>query len=155
MRVLLDGASEVIDDRKEARMSLASRIKARLKFLMPDRPEPPKPPPDWVGPKGPIRRPDLLAKPIHPDFLKDIDPMWPVAKELLDQNAVPEAGYTRKLHPHTAFGRTALGMVELPQSVTGKLKTYVEGTSRLTVRVYQDTNPLCSAGSRAPVDRSN
>jgi len=124
----VEGVSEHSNDKKEAGMTLASRIKARLKFLMPDRPEPPKPPPDWIAPKAPFRRPDLLANPIHPDFLQDINPMWPVAKELLDQNAVTETAYTRKLHPHTAFGRAGLGMVQLPPSVTGNLKTYVKGT---------------------------
>jgi hypothetical protein len=109
-------------------MSLASKIKARLKFLMPDRPEPPKPPPDWKGPHAPMRRPDLLAKPIHPDFLLDIDPMWPVPKEQLDQNAPPSIGFVRKLHPHTQFGKTGLGVLEMPQPFVGKLKTYVKGT---------------------------
>jgi hypothetical protein len=118
-------------------MSLAARIKARLKVMMPDRPEPPKRPPGWVGP---IRRPKLQTQPIHPDFLMNIDPMWPVDKELLDQNAVPEAGYTRKLHPHTAFGKTGIGVLELPEPMTGKLKQYVKGATQLSCNPRTNTN---------------
>ena len=110
-------------------MSLASRIRARLNYLFPPAPPTPKP-----GPKPPGSSFDSAAKlrsrivvdPIHPDFLSRVDPLWPIPEEALKKNAEHETSVTRKVHPHTAFGRHGFGLVEIPKSITSPIRALVE-----------------------------
>src|SRR5271167_2389294 len=112
-------------------MSLASRIRARLNHLFPPAPPLPKP-----GPKPPgssfdstaQHRPRLIVNPIHPDFLAPVDPLWPIPEDALKKNAEHETSVTRKVHPHTAFGRNGFGLVEIPESITSPIRSLVEGT---------------------------
>jgi len=111
-------------------MSLASRIRARLNYLFPAAPPPPKPGPKPPGSSfdsktKPRRR--IVANPIHPDFLSRADPLWPIPEEALKANAEHETSVSKKVHPHTAFGRNGFGLVEIPESITSTIRALVEG----------------------------
>lgn len=113
-------------------MSLASRIRARFNHLFPPTPPLPTPGPRVVPPSvesipSPRRR--VIVDPIHPDFLEKVDPLWPISEELLEKNAMGENSVSRKIHPHTAFGRTGFGMVAIPQTITTPIRGLVEGIS--------------------------
>jgi hypothetical protein len=112
-------------------MSLSSRIRSRFNHIFPPKPTPPTP-----GPKPPGSSFDSVAKlrrrivvdPIHPDFLDRVDPLWPIPEEALKQNSGSDNAVSRRLHPHSAFGRHGFGMVEIPESITSPIKALVEGT---------------------------
>lgn len=112
-------------------MSLPSRIRARLNYLFPPTPPPPKPGPKVPGSSSDSPAPQLRrrhpVKPIHPDFLSSVDPLWPIPDEALRKNAEHESSYTRKVHPHTAFGRHGFGQVEIPESIVKPIRALVEG----------------------------
>lgn len=113
-------------------MSLASRIRARLNYLFPPAPPLPKPGPRQPGSSfdskaKPRRR--IVADPIHPDFLSRVDPLWPIPEEALKANAEHETSVSKKVHPHTAFGRNGFGLVEIPESITSTIRALVEGIS--------------------------
>jgi len=115
-------------------MSLGSRIRARLNYLFPAAPPSPKP-----GPKPPGSSFDSRAKkfqhrrivvdPVHPDFLSRVDPLWPIPEEALKANAAHETSVSRKVHPHTAFGRNGFGLVKIPESLTSSIRALVEGST--------------------------
>lgn len=112
-------------------MSLSSRIRSRFNYIFPPKASPPKP-----GPKPPGSSFDSAAKlsrrivvdPIHPGFLDRVDPLWPIPEEALKQNSQVENSVTRRLHPHSAFGRHGFGMVEIPESITSPIKELVQST---------------------------
>jgi hypothetical protein len=111
-------------------MSLASRIRARLNYLFPPAPPRPKPGPKPPGSFDSATRPHLRKEvnPIHPDFSSGIDPLWPIPEEAMKKNAEHETSMTRKLHPHTAFGRNGFGLVEIPQSIILPIRALVQGS---------------------------
>src|SRR5579862_7706710 len=114
--------------------SLASKIRARFNFIFPPTPPPPSPPssgPTVAGAAAEaarIRR-RAVADPIHPDFLGPVDPLWPIPEDALKKNAAHETSLTRRLHPHTAFGKFGFGTVEVPDNITSPIRTLVAGTS--------------------------
>src|SRR5579859_1206350 len=110
--------------------TLASRIRARFNYIFPSAPAPPKP-----GPKPPgssfdseskLRR-RIVFDPIHPDFLEKVDPLWPIPEEALKKNRIDETSMTKRLHPHTAFGKHGFGVMVIPESVTEPIKKLVDG----------------------------
>jgi hypothetical protein len=113
-------------------MSLAARIRSSFNHLFPPPPTPPTP-----GPKPPGSSFDSSAKlrrrivvdPIHPDFLERVDPLWPIPEDALKKSEDAGNAVTRRLHPHSAFGKTGFGMVEIPESITVPIKALVESTS--------------------------
>jgi hypothetical protein len=113
-------------------MSLTSRIRARFNHLFPPPPKPPTP-----GPKPPGSSFDSTAKlrrrivvnPIHPDFLERVDPLWPIPEEALKKNEPVENAVSRRLHPHTAFGRSGFGIVTIPETIATPIRFLVEGMS--------------------------
>lgn len=116
-------------------MSLSSRIRSRFNYIFPQKPKSPIP-----GPKPPgssfesaakLRR-RIVVDPIHPDFLDRVDPLWPIPEEALKQNSGAENAVSRRLHPHSAFGRHGFGMVEIPASITTPIKALVQGTPSQT-----------------------
>jgi len=126
-------------------MSLASRIRARFNYLFP--PSPPLPPPiPSVTPAtagAPKLRRRTLVDPMHPDFLDNVDPLWPIPEEALKKNAVHETSISRRLHPHTAFGKLGSGWVEIPQNVTIPIKALVEGSHLIAMELMKNnTTPL-------------
>lgn len=124
-------------------MSLASRVRARFTSLFPQGPPKPKP-----GPAAPSSTIDSAAKhghrivvdPIHPDFYSRVDPLWPIPEESLKQNDAKGASATRKLHPHTAFGRTGFGIVEVPESISSPIRALVNGNSHLNIALIRTTS---------------
>ena len=105
-------------------MSLASRIRARFNYLFPAAPQAPTPPPG-APTFDASKRPRLRVEPIHPDFLMDVDPLWPIPEDVLKANQIPESAQLNKLHPHTAYGRTGFGTVSIPEHITSPLKKLV------------------------------
>lgn len=113
-------------------MSLASRIRARLNHLFPAAPPPPKPGPRQPGSSfdsNTRARRRIVPDPIHPDFLSRADPLWPIPEEALKANAGYENSVSKKVHPHTAFGRNGFGLVEIPESITSTIRALVAGIS--------------------------
>src|SRR6202022_447243 len=124
-------------------MSLASRIRARFNHIFP-----PPPPPPIPGPKPPGFSFDNAAKirrrhfvdPIHPDFLERVDPLWPIPEKNLKDNEVTGNAVSRRLHPHTAFGRNGFGMVEIPETITTPIRKLVEGnTVEYNTNIFRPT----------------
>jgi len=115
-------------------MSLASRIRARFNYLFPPEPPPPKPGPIPPGssfdPISKLRR-RIVVDPIHPDFLRPIDPSWPIPEDSLKNNMAYENSVLRKLHPHTAFGRHGSGMVEIPTTISSSIRALAKGISQM------------------------
>jgi len=115
------------------RMSLASRIRARFNYIFPSAPSPPKPGSTVTGSVAADaaangRRRRVVVDPIHPDFLERVDPMWPIPEEALKKNAaVDQNVVSRRLHPHSAFGKMGFGTVELPENITSPIRALVEG----------------------------
>jgi hypothetical protein len=104
--------------------SLSSKFRARFNELFPGLKSPPiisnvRPPPQF--------RSRVVPDPIHPDFLSKIDPMAPIPEEHLLMNAEGNA-VTRRLHPHSAFGKQGFGLVPVPPTIIGPLKTLVTGS---------------------------
>lgn len=110
-------------------MSLASRIRARFNYLFPPAPKAPTPGPN-AAPSSPrpVRRRNV-PDPIHPDFLGRVDPLWPIPEEALKENKVHPTGWSKKLHPHTAFGRQGFGLVAIPHKITAPIQALIDGTS--------------------------
>ena len=110
-------------------MSLASRIRARFNYLFPPAQKAPTP-----GPKAttssprPVRRRNV-PNPIHPDFLGPVDLLWPIPEGALEENKVHSAFWSKKLHPHTAFGRQGFGLVAIPPQITAPIQPLIDGTS--------------------------
>jgi len=81
-----------------------------------------------------------VADPIHPDFLANVDPLWPIPEETLKRNAHLESSASRKLHPHTAFGRTGFGRVDVPESIASPLQALASGNSTMTFALTLENN---------------
>ena len=110
--------------------TLGSRIRARFNHLFPSAPAPPKPgpkPPGSSFESVPKLRRRHLVDPIHPDFLEKIDPLWPIPEEALRKNRIDETSMTKRLHPHTAFGKHGFGVVTIPETVTEPIQKLVDG----------------------------
>jgi hypothetical protein len=110
--------------------SLASRIRARFNYIFPSTPSAakpgPSPPNTSFDPESKVRR-RVVFDPIHPDFLEKIDPLWPISEEALKKNRIDETSMTRKLHPHTAFGKHGFGVLAIPETMTQPIKKLVDG----------------------------
>jgi hypothetical protein len=115
--------------------SLASRIRARFNYIFPSAPSAPaaakpgpSPPNTAFDPESKVRR-RVVFDPIHPDFLEKIDPLWPISEEALKKNRIDETSMTRKLHPHTAFGKHGFGVLAIPETMTQPIKKLVDGNT--------------------------
>src|SRR5271170_2478630 len=94
--------------------SLTRRLRARFNNLFlgtspppalpPPKPSTPQSPPpeslaELAASKRKRRIEKIITAPIHPDFLSNVDPLYPISEEALKANALNETSATRKLHP--------------------------------------------------------
>src|SRR5271170_348753 len=112
--------------------SLTRRLRARLPYLFSDGRPPPTTGSSFDS-EAKQRRLEKFANidPIHPDFLSKVDPLYPISEEELKANTIYDTSIAKKLHPHTAFGRTGFGVVEFPDSIGDKIKALAVGRSLL------------------------
>jgi hypothetical protein len=134
-----------------AMSTLTSRIRARFNHLFPAAPAAPIPGPKPTGAsfdsEAKIRR-RIVLDPIHPDFLGKVDPLWPIPEEALKNNQVHETSMTKRLHPHTAFGKHGFGVMVIPETVTEPIQKLVECTpTPATVVNDSATWPESATGS--------
>jgi hypothetical protein len=110
--------------------TLASRIRARFNYIFPSVPaaaaKPGPPPPSTAFDSESKVRRRVVFDPIHPDFLEKIDPLWPISEEAMKNNRIDETSMTKKLHPHTAFGKHGFGVLAIPETMTEPIKKLVD-----------------------------